>query len=93
MENYEMIILEKIKIKKWGTDFKRSESYELKTKFRTFYCWIKEYENITRYFCSYWHNNDCSHHFPIKPEKDSFLKFEDAEEYAKNHILQLAKTF
>ena len=92
-----MIILEKIKIKKWNAkpenDFKRSESFELKTKTSTFYCWIEEYNHIIRYFCSFWHNNDFSRHYAIKTERDSFLKWENAEKYAKNHILKLAKTF
>lgn len=89
-----MIILEKIRIKKWKAtpknDFKRSESFELKKDGKTFYAWIKEYNNIIRYFCSFWHDNDFSRHFVIKPERDSFLKWEDAEKYAKSHILKIA---
>lgn len=89
-----MIILEKIRIKKWNAkpenNFKRSESFELKKGGKTFYTWIKEYNNITRYFCSFWHNNDFSRHFVIKPEQDSFSRFEDAEKYAKSHILKIA---
>lgn len=29
----------------------------------------------------------------IEPDQNEFLNFQDAEEYAKNHILKLAKTF
>lgn len=75
-------------------NFKRSESFELKTKVKTFYCWINEYNGApTRYFCSYWNNNNYSRRFAIQPDQCEFLKFEDAEKYAKNHILKLAKTF
>lgn len=89
-----MIILEKIKIKKWNAtsknNFKRSESFELKTKVKTFYCWINEYSIHTRYFCSFWYNNNHSRHFAIEPDQKEFLKFEDAEKYAKLHILKIA---